>query len=293
MQLHQGPQPGPSFIPVDQRSAFPALACPKTRQPLVRTGDLLVTPDRAYSYPIVREIPRFVSSDSYVRSFSFEWNVHKHTQLDSYRHDSSSEEMLRQKTGLTPADVCGQLVLDAGVEAASVTFGTQPNVCVCQADIAALPFRPSTFDYIISIGVLHHTPDTRLYFSCLPPLLKPGGELAIWVYPKEGHYLVRSKWIPFTSRIRKEWFYSFCKLFVPFASKHRQTPWIRQLMELFPFSQQGLGMENDILDTFDGYSPQFHGIHSTDEVMTWFRQEGLADIRPLPWLTAVRGRRAA
>ena len=182
----------------DEKIPFPTLACPQTGQSLKRVGDDLVTPDGKHSYPIVREVPRFVSDDHYVRSFSFEWNVHNQTQLDTHRGDSSSEDMLHEKTGLTPADVRGKLVLDAGigagrftdvlarwgarvvgvdlsyaVEAANVNFGKLPNVLVCQADIGKLPFRPGTFDYIISIGVLHHTPDTRKFFSGLPRLAPP------------------------------------------------------------------------------------------------------------------------
>ena len=60
---------------------------------------------------------------------------------------------------------------------------------------------------------------------------------------------------------------------------------------LFPFSDQGLGVENDVLDTFDGYSPRYHGTHSADEVTGWFRAAGLVDVREEGWPTAVRGRR--
>ena len=74
------------------------------------------------------------------------------------------------------------------------------------------------------------------------------------------------------------------------APKNPIIKWIRRV---FPFSDQGLGTENDILDTFDGYSPRFHGIHSPEEVQEWFRAAGLVNIRRLPWNTAVRGRRAA
>ncbi|HMF14142.1 MAG TPA: methyltransferase domain-containing protein [Gemmataceae bacterium] len=308
----------PLMLRVEDRTAFPILACPKTGQPLWRLGDALVTPDRVRTYPIVREIPRFVSSDQYVRSFSFEWNVHDHTQLDRFRADDSSERIFRAKTGLTPADVRGKLVLDAGigagrfadvlarwgavvvgvdlsyaVEAASVTFGEMPNVLVCQADIGHLPFRPGTFDFIVSIGVLHHTPDTRRYFEALPRLLKPGGEIAIWVYPDEGEYATRAKWIPFTSRIAKAWYHSFCKVFVPWALRRGNSRFVYHLRHLFPISDQGLGIENDVLDTFDAYSPRFHGVHSPAEVKDWFRAAGLTNIREYPWPTAVRGRRVA
>jgi SAM-dependent methyltransferase len=307
-----------TLLPVEQRLAFAALACPRTGQPLRRVGDMLLTLDGKEQYPIVREIPRFVTSDHYVNSFSFEWNVHDRTQIDRFRNDDCSERSLREKTGLTPGDVRGKLVLDAGVgagrfadvlarwgaivigvdlsyavEAANLTFAGWPNVLICQADIGNLPFRPGTFDYIISIGVLHHTPDTRRYFECLPRLLKPGGEIAIWVYPRESEYPTRARWVPFTSRIPRAWYYSFCKIFVPWALRHRNSRFVDHLRHLFPFSDQGLGIDNDILDTFDAYSPRYHGIHAPEEVKSWFHAAGLTDIREYPWHTAVRGKRAA
>jgi SAM-dependent methyltransferase len=307
-----------AVTPLEHKPDFGVLACPETGQRLVRRGDKLVTADGRRHYPVVREVPRFVPSDLYVGSFSFEWNTHKHTQLDSYGQDPSSEEMFRCKTGLTPEQVDGKLILDAGigagrftdilvrwgarvvgvdlsyaVEAAQENFGHLPQVLVCQADIARLPFRPGSFDFIISIGVLHHTPDTRRYFSLLPRLLKPGGEIAIWVYPREDDYLQRNAWIPFTSRIPSGMFYRFCKVFVPWAQRHSRNWMVSCLKLWFPYSEQGLGLENDILDTFDGFSPRYHGIHSPEDVEAWFHDAGLVDIRHFPWNTAVRGCRAA
>jgi SAM-dependent methyltransferase len=301
---------------IEHKLAFASLVCPLTGQSLQCAGDSLVTVDAAQRYSIVRGIPRFVADDRYARSFSFEWNLHDRTQLDRFRGDDSSERILRAKTGLMPSDVRGKLVLDAGVgagrfadvlarwgalvvgvdlshavEAAQHNLGDRPEVLICQADIGRLPFRPATFDVVISIGVLHHTPDTRRYFGCLPRLVKPGGTLAIWVYPDDGYYSVRREWIPYTSRIPKEWYYSFCKVFVPWALKRRESRLVRFLRSVFPFSDQGLGVENDILDTFDGYSPRYHGTHSPDEVMSWFRGAGLENVRALDWPTAVRGRK--
>ena len=303
---------------MEHKLDFSVLACPETGQSLSRVGDELVTADGTRRYSIVREIPRFVASDLYVESFSFEWNVHKKTQLDTYRQDTSSEDTFRHKTGLTPEQVRGKLVLDAGVgagrftdvlvkwgarvvgidlsyavEAAQENFASLSQVLICQADIAKLPFREGTFDYIISIGVLHHTPDTSTFFSFLPRFLKPGGEIAIWVYPSEGDYVKRKAWIPFTSRIPAGMFYRFCRVFVPWAHRHPRNLLVRYLRRAFPFSDQGLGLENDILDTFDGYSPRYHGIHSPDDVEGWFREEGLVGIERFGWNTAVRGRRAA
>lgn len=303
-------------MPVQEKELANLLVCPETGQSLVREGNRLVTASRSHAYPIVREIPRFVSSDAYVGSFSYEWNLHPTTQLDSQRRSDSSEGVFRKKTGLSPDDVRGRLVLDAGigagrftdvllqwgarvvgvdlsyaVEAANCNFGHRSDVLICQADIGRLPFREGTFDFIVSIGVLHHTPDTRRYFNRLPRLLKPGGEIAIWLYPNDGDYRLRTAWTPFTGRLPKELFYRFCRVLVTHGQRHWDSRPVMLVRSLFPFSNQGLGLENDILDTYDAYSPRYHGVHSPTEVEGWFEEAGLCEIRHQEWNTAVRGRR--
>jgi SAM-dependent methyltransferase len=287
--------------------------CPQTGAALTVQRGALVSSD-GRRYPIVREIPRFVTDDKYVGSFSFEWNTHTDTQLDAFNGSASSEAIFAEKTALRPVDVAGKLVLDAGVgagrfsdvlsrwganvvgidlsyavEAAHANFRDRANVMIAQADIGKLPFADGTFDLIVSIGVLHHTPSTETYFKALVPKLKPGGRIVIWVYPNEGDYKIRNYWIPYTSRIPAEAFYDWCRWFVPWAALRRESLLVQVIHRLFPFSNQGLGMENDILDTFDGYSPSFHGIHSNAEVTGWFADTGLAEIKALPVLTSVTG----
>jgi SAM-dependent methyltransferase len=296
-------------------SLFSALACPTCKASLTRRGGALFCASGPHEFPLVRGIPRFVQSDEYVGSFSFEWNTHKTTQLDTFRKDDFSEDTFRKKTGFRPEDLRGKLVLDAGigagrfteimtrwganvigidlsyaVEAAQENLGHLENVLVAQADIGHLPFKAETFDVIVSIGVLHHTPDTRKYFQALVPYVRHGGTIAIWVYPVEPDYVTRKQWIPFTSRIPERMFYEWCRWFVPFANRHPNNFLIRCSRRVFPFSRQGLGLENDILDTFDGYSPRFHGIHTPEEVEGWFTEAGLVDVHnPGPWNSAMRG----
>jgi SAM-dependent methyltransferase len=296
-------------------SLLSALACPTCKASLTRRGEALFCPSGPHEFPLVRGIPRFVQSDEYVGSFSFEWNTHKTTQLDTFRSDDFSEDTLRKKTGFGPEDLRGKLVLDAGigagrfteimarwganvigidlsyaVEAAQENLGHLDNVLVAQADIGHLPFKAETFDVIVSIGVLHHTPDTRKYFQALVPYVRHGGTIAIWVYPVEPDYVTRKQWIPFTSRIPERIFYEWCRWFVPFANRHPNNLLIRCIRRVFPFSRQGLGLENDILDTFDCYPPRFHGIHTPEEVEGWFTEAGLVDVHnPGPSNTAMRG----
>jgi SAM-dependent methyltransferase len=264
----------------------------------------------------VRGIPRFVGNDHYVGSFSFEWLTHCTTQLDSRTGKTESELTLRQKTGLSPEAVRDKLVLDAGVgagrfsevllrwgarvaavdlsfavEAARENLKDHAELVLAQADIGRLPFAPGTFDFIVSIGVLHHTSDTKAHFAGLVPLLKPGGTICVWVYPNEGDYAKRAAWIPFTRRIPSRWFHSWCKCFVPLARRARAHPLVAFLQGVFPVSDQGLGLENDVLDTFDAYSPWFHGVHTPEEVMQWSREAGLVNVRSLSRDTSVRGER--
>ena len=286
---------------------------PHTGEPLIAGSSGYVSPSNCY--PIIRGVPRFVPSDAYVNSFSLEWNTHTHTQLDVFRADRSSEQQFVAKTGFSSDELRGKLVLDAGVgagrfadiasrwgaqlagidlsyavEASSATFQDRPNVWIAQADIGNLPFKHESFDIIFSIGVLHHTPNTEAYFRKLVPLLKPGGTIAIWVYPKEGDYVVRNEWIRFVNKIPPRMFYAWCRWFVPWAQARPSSRLAGLFKRIFPFSEQGLGLENDILDTYDGYSPKFHGIHTPEEVEHWFRNCGLVNVHsPSDWRTCMRG----
>jgi len=51
-----------------------------------------------------------------------------------------------------------------------------------------LPIASGSADLIISNGVIHHTPDSRLSFRELARILKPGGTLVVSVYDREGWY---------------------------------------------------------------------------------------------------------
>lgn len=295
------------------RRLLPILCDPPTGEALDLCDHELRS--RSASYPIIRDIPRFVSDDRYSQSFSFQWNAHALTQLDSFRGGRGSEDEFVAKTGFTPSELKGKLVLDAGVgagryseiasrwegdvvgidlsyavEAARANLKNYSNVWIAQADIGRMPFRPGSFDVIFSIGVLHHTPNTRDYFLKLVPLLKPGGVIAIWVYPNEGIYPLRQHWVRYVNKIPTKMYYDWCRWFIPWIHSHGNSPWAKALHGMFPYAAEGFGLEYDILDTFDGFSPRYHWIHSPEEVVKWFEDAGLVNIvQPSRWNTCVRG----
>ncbi len=301
-------------------NALEILRCPHDGAELSMDGSgMRCSVDPSHYYRVVRSIPRFVPDDDYVDSFSYEWTIHNQTQLDTYTGSKASANQFLAKTGLRKEDIEGKLILDAGVgagryadvmlslgarvvgmdlsfavDSAWQNLGSTGRFSVLQADISQPPFSPECFDYIVSIGVLHHTPDTRAHFEKLLPYLKPGGEIAIWVYPNAGDFATRAQWIPFVSRIPKKMFYRWCRWFVPLMHRIKGSPVQKYIAKVFPYSDQGLGMENDILDTFDGYSPTYHGVHTPREVKEWFLEAGLVNVHyPGNWDTSVRGRKPA
>jgi SAM-dependent methyltransferase len=269
-------------------------------------------------YPIVRGVPRFVAQDGYVKNFSYQWNLHRTTQVDSKAGHQESRRSFFLKTGFAEDEIKGKCLLDAGcgtgrfaeiavdcgaevigidlsfaVDAAYRNMGRRPGIHIVQADIFHLPFAGETFDAVYSIGVLHHTPSTEGAFRHLVPLLRGGGRIAIWVYAWEGEYsanLDRVRRV--TTRIPRVLLYALCWLAVPVLHGMDRIPLLRRLSGRIPTSVQGRGLVWDVLDTFDSWGPRYQWKHTEPEVRGWFEQEGLREIVPLPFPVSMRGRKA-
>jgi SAM-dependent methyltransferase len=267
--------------------------------------------------PVIRGIPRFVESDAYVSSFSFEWNRHKRTQLDGAA-SRESEDTFREKTGLTPEQVAGRRVLDVGcgmgrfadvvsrwggnvvgidlslaVEAAHANLGGRENVRILQADLFHLPFRPGTFDIVYSLGVLHHTPDCEKAFRQLVPFARPGGRLCLWVYGTMGTWERFARlYRRVTVRMPRRLLHALCHLAIPWHHVCRLPVIGPLLWTVLPVSRHP-DPDWRVLDTFDWYSPRYQSLHTFPEVYRWFRSEGLVDIALLDFPVAVAGTRSA
>ena len=271
------------------------------------------------SYPILRSIPRFVPTDKYVHSFSVQWTLFAQTQLDRYRKlDTDNESTLTERTGFRRADLDGRVILEAGcgmgrfldvssraprtqvvgfdlslaVESAFENLGRRPNVHIVQADIFSPPFSNQAFDIIYSIGVLHHTPSPSAAFLRLVPLLKQGGKIAIWVYPKYEWAMMSDIYRQVTTRMPWSMLLGVVRLMTKLHAMDDKMPKLlhRCADRLLPISGQS-DPEARILGTFDWYSPKYQFKLADEEVLSWFRAAGLLDTQLLSFPGAVSARR--
>lgn len=294
-------------------SLIDILVCPTCRRDLQQQPESFRCESCSRVYPVVDGIPRFVNTEEYAGSFGYEWLKHATTQLDDDR-SKESEETFRQKTGFTPADLQGNLVLDVGcgmgrfadvvsrwggrvvgfdlsraVEAAHKNLGARENVAILQANVFHAPFREGVFDFIYSIGVLDHTPDCEKAFRQLPRLLKPGGRIAIWVYHTSDQWgFTADLYRKITVHLPHRLLHAICRLAIPLYYLDR-IPIVRSIAwRAFPHSGHP-NPEWRVLDTFDWYSPRYMSRHSREEVESWFRTQGLTEIRHLNPPTSVNG----
>ena len=68
------------------------------------------------------------------------------------------------------------------VFAAAQLLADSKNVRVSQAEVDNLPFADDTFDFVFSLGVLHHIPDTPAAMKKCVSKLKPGGHFLVYLY---------------------------------------------------------------------------------------------------------------
>jgi len=207
---------------LDLNKLLETLRCPSCQNTLSAAGDELHCQQCGnLSYPIVDGIPRMLSpalrralaGDTATTgmdakqvetalSFAYEW--HRFPEM----YEEWEQQFLDYMQPHGPEFFRGKKVLDAGcgngrfayyaskygADVWAIDLGsavevahrnTAPlNAQVVQADLHNPPFALESFDFIYSIGVLHHLPEPEVAFRNLLRFLKPGGEVQIYLYWK-------------------------------------------------------------------------------------------------------------
>jgi SAM-dependent methyltransferase len=294
------------------------LRCPRCGGSFTQVGATLSCANQ-HTYPVRNGVPRFVDDAAYTDSFSYEWQRFRTTQLDSHTGRHDTRERLQASLNFPLSDLTGKLVLDIGcgvgrfgeiahaygatyvgidyslaIDAAQDNIGDLPDVHLVQADLFALPLASDVFDVIISLGVLHHTPNPRRAFACLPRVLKPGGALSVTVYDAGNKvYVMNSRfWRRFTTRLPRRWLHA-----LSFAAVPLYYLWTLPLVGWLLRSVAFISLERDwrwrVLDTFDWYSPRYQSWHTHHEVFGWYKENGLVDVEILAPSVSQIGRKPA
>jgi ubiquinone/menaquinone biosynthesis C-methylase UbiE/uncharacterized protein YbaR (Trm112 family) len=198
----------------------------------------------------------------------------------------------------TPGQVFA-LDLSNSIDFAYRHVGHLPNVHLLQADLTALPFRESSFDYIASDQVLHHTPDARASFTGLTRYLAPDGQIAAYVYKEKGpirefcddflrgHYAQSSEEECYTfSRAMTALGKALSDLKIEFevpedipildikAGKYNLQRFI--YWNIFKcYWNDNLDFEINVLTNFDWYHPRYAHRYTPDEVRRWCEESRL------------------
>jgi SAM-dependent methyltransferase len=221
----------------------------------------------------------------------------------------------RNRTGLGEADLAGAVVLDAGcgmgrylrvvaesgarlaigldlseavLAARDLTAGL-PGVGLVRGDLLRPPLAPGQFDQIYALGVLDHTPDPRAAFLALARLLKPGGRIAVWLYPRERPLVERIMRAhrAISTRLPLGLLLALSRLLAPIGGlKRRLMASPNRLIARSGVALHaltiGVSMHPDpevrVCDTLDWYAPRYLSWHDPDEVRGWFESAGLVDV---------------
>ncbi|GEM_PF-2785468 len=176
--------------------------------------------------------------------------------------------------------------LSGRIDTAGQALASLPNVHLIQADLYTLPLRPKRFDFVLSLGMLHHLPDPRLGFFRLIPLVAPGGWIQIWVY-KRGPASMPIVAFEFVRRLTGAWPYALhqamgvlagtaqwmtCSLPIRALEGMGQT----SLAKRFPFYEHArYPWRPHMMMWVDNFHVPLWTCHTKDEIEEWLRASGL------------------
>ncbi|MFO0841288.1 MAG: methyltransferase domain-containing protein [Gemmataceae bacterium] len=279
-------------------------------------------------YPVEKGVPRLVKAADDVaevcKRFSFQWlsrwngafesrercyGFHDDVyigwvkeQLECRRKPEPGDWLLDcgcgsgEKTAVLARHCPGQNVvgLDLGVESlekATAKFGGMTNLDYVQGNLLEPPFKDRQFHAGMSLGVLHHTPNTREAFASFRRLLKEETTCVIWIYPTywEGPewrmpyigrdvmtlgqgYRLPTRLLRMIAHGMVIGFYPVVQFFFKKCYRRigRDLPFFR-----VDSMTRGERYNAQVFYCFDTMLPRYQGRHKIKEVEGWMVEEGL------------------
>jgi len=265
------------------------------------------------SFPVIAGVPRVCEAHNYTDSFGFQWNKFARTQMES----GQSERRLFTESGWRTDELDDLDILEVGSGAGrfsrviletttarlwSVDYSTAVETNfhnngeiapdrfhLFQASVYELPFADGSFDKVLCLGVLQHTPDFDKSVEALVSKAKRGAEIVVDFYPIRGFWTkLHAKYLfrPLTRRLPHDKLLRLVETNVDwlikaatFLRKAGLTAFARFLPlvdlrtlpgDLTPDQRRQWA----VLDTFDMFSPAFDRPQRVDAVARMFERHG-------------------
>ena len=298
-----------------KRFLEPLLACPVCRADLrfVASSRRLSCPEGhgpEGGFPVENGIPRLLLADARenpraqrtIDAFERQWRSYGGLRrIFGKDPDAMAGNLAGARMGarIEPDWYRGRLVLDAGcghgrylqafarmgARVVGLDAGRGPEeagvphdderIAVVQGSVLAPPFRDQSFDLVFCDGVIHHTPDPEQAFRALARLVRPGGALYVWVYPRE-HAL-------------REALFSSVRMGTTRLPGYavRVLSFALAPLTLGVRSYSGTRLGNATWAEcaqviHDWLAPPLQSHHTWEEVRGWAEAAGLADVEQLP-----------
>jgi SAM-dependent methyltransferase len=261
-----------------------------------------------------------VSGSTYADHFGAQWNRFRRTQLDSYTHLPITRDRLRRCFGedlwnsLPGKHVlecgCGagrftEILIARGARVTSIDLSDAVDANadqfppgefhrIAQADIGQLPFAPRSFDVVLCLGVIQHTPDSERTIAQLYNQLAPGGSLII------DHYVLTLNWYLKTAPLFRAFMIHMnpaaalrltevlVQRLLPLHKMVRNVPGIRSIVHrispvmsyysVYPELSDELQREWALLDTHDTLTDRFKHSRDRAQINGILRSLGMEDI---------------
>ncbi len=198
------------------------------------------------------------------------------------------------------------IAVDIGESIEVARANLPDDVLVVQADAERLPFEFGSFDFVMSIGVLHHLPDTERALRAIAPYAAPGGVVQVYLYwwpPHRSHRVVLrgvGALRRLTTRLPHRVVHALC---IPLSAvlwtfivtpyrliRHKRR--VHKLAEKFPlktYADYPFGVL--VNDQFDRFSAPIEHRFTARQVEDMMLRAGLEDVTVVPnhgWVASGR-----
>jgi len=279
------------------------------------------------TYKIIDSIPRIVeTSENYADAFGEQWKRWRLTQLDSFTKTTISTDRLSRCLGL---DLIKEIIekeemfiLEAGcgagrftepllefpsihltstdlssaVESNQLNFPQNENHRIVQCDLNKAPFKDDSFDAVVCLGVVQHTPNPEESIKSLLGYVKPGGWLVFDHYRPEfrrftklSAFLIRPilKRLPNNTQMKicealVNFFLPFHKFFSKSEFAHRLFSRISPILSYYhsyPELSDELQKEWALLDTHDSLTDWFKHLRSAAQIKAVLEELKVKDLK--------------